>query len=136
MYYQFMKKNYKQFNMEELDKKFQELGWKDTTEAYYGLDFTPFMNVVEELIEQVKNEVVQKYTRGEKVKGVVVRQSLFYLQEELVQIELLFGKIRITTPDAQRMHKMLFGSCQSISTTPQQREIFVLHVNKTLTKKR
>ena len=58
MYYQFMKKNYKQFNMEELDKKFQELGWKDTTEAYYGLDFTPFMNVVEELIEQVKNEVV------------------------------------------------------------------------------
>ena len=58
MCYQYMKKNYKQFNMEELDKKFQELGWKDTTEAYYGLDFTPFMNVVEELIEQVKNEVV------------------------------------------------------------------------------
>ena len=41
--------------MNELDKKFQELGWRDTTEAYYGLDFTPFMNDVEELIEEVKN---------------------------------------------------------------------------------
>ena len=41
--------------MEQLDKKFQELGWRDTTEAYYGLDFTPFMNVVEELLNESKN---------------------------------------------------------------------------------
>ena len=39
--------------MSKLDKKFQALGWRDTTEAYYGLDFTPFMSVVEELIEEV-----------------------------------------------------------------------------------
>jgi len=31
-----------------LDTKFEELEWRDTTEAYYGLDFTPFMTVVEE----------------------------------------------------------------------------------------
>lgn len=31
---------------EAVDKKFQENGWRDTTEAYYGLDFTPFMDVV------------------------------------------------------------------------------------------
>jgi hypothetical protein len=37
--------------MNELDKKFQGLGWRDTTEAYYGLDYTPFMCVIEELIE-------------------------------------------------------------------------------------
>jgi len=29
-----------------VDEKFQSLGWRDTTEAYYGLDFTPFMDVV------------------------------------------------------------------------------------------
>jgi hypothetical protein len=40
--------------MNELDKKFQALGWRDTTEAYYGLDFTPFMNVIEEHIEEIK----------------------------------------------------------------------------------
>jgi hypothetical protein len=39
--------------MSKLDKKFQALGWRDTTEAYYGLDFTPFMSVVEQLIEEV-----------------------------------------------------------------------------------
>jgi hypothetical protein len=42
--------------MNELDKKFQELGWRDTTEAYYGLDFTPFMSVIEEHIEEIKNQ--------------------------------------------------------------------------------
>lgn len=42
--------------MNELDKKFQELGWRDTTEAYYGLDFTPFMDVVIEHIASVINE--------------------------------------------------------------------------------
>ena len=41
--------------MNELDKKFQELGWRDTTEAYYGLGFTPFMNVIEEHIEEIKS---------------------------------------------------------------------------------
>lgn len=40
--------------MKELDEKFQELGWRDTTDAYYGLDFTPFMSVVEELIQELK----------------------------------------------------------------------------------
>lgn len=29
-----------------VDEKFQSLGWRDTTESYYGLDFTPFMDVV------------------------------------------------------------------------------------------
>lgn len=37
-----------------VDKKFQELGWRDTTEAYYGLDFTPFMEVV---IDSIAEEV-------------------------------------------------------------------------------
>lgn len=40
--------------MQELDKKFQELGWENTTEAYYELDFTPFMTVIEEFIEDIK----------------------------------------------------------------------------------
>jgi hypothetical protein len=31
-----------------LDSAYQDLDWRDTTEAYYGLDFTPFMNVIEE----------------------------------------------------------------------------------------
>jgi hypothetical protein len=44
--------------MNELDKKFQELGWRDTTEAYYGLDFTPFMSVVEEVIDEIKNQTI------------------------------------------------------------------------------
>jgi hypothetical protein len=42
--------------MNELDKKFQDLGWRDTTEAYYGLDFTPFMDVVIEHIASAINE--------------------------------------------------------------------------------
>jgi len=42
--------------MKELDEKFQALGWRDTTEAYYGLDFTPFMSVVEEVIADIKGE--------------------------------------------------------------------------------
>lgn len=48
--------------MSELDKKFQELGWRDTTEAYYGLDFTPFMNVVEEVIDEIKANKPIDYT--------------------------------------------------------------------------
>ncbi|MEI7960732.1 MAG: hypothetical protein WCI04_00190 [archaeon] len=40
------------FTFQGLDKRFQKLDWRDTTEAYYGLDFTPFMSVVEEYIEQ------------------------------------------------------------------------------------
>ena len=31
-----------------LDNKFKDLDWNDTTEAYYGLDYTPFMSAVEE----------------------------------------------------------------------------------------
>ena len=42
--------------MKELDEKFQALGWRDTTEAYYGLDFTPFMSVVEEVIADIKDK--------------------------------------------------------------------------------
>jgi hypothetical protein len=42
--------------MNELDKKFQELGWRDTTEAYYGLDFTPFMSVIENYIDEIKTQ--------------------------------------------------------------------------------
>jgi hypothetical protein len=34
-----------------------------------------------------------------------------------------------TSPDAQRMRKMLFGSCQSISATPQQRVICITYVD-------
>jgi hypothetical protein len=41
---------------EILDNKFQTLGWRDTTEAYYGLDYTPFMSVIEELMEELKKE--------------------------------------------------------------------------------
>lgn len=41
---------------ELLDSKFQALGWRDTTEAYYGLDYTPFMSVIEELMEELKKE--------------------------------------------------------------------------------
>jgi hypothetical protein len=41
---------------EILDNKFQALGWRDTTEAYYGLDYTPFMSVIEELMEELKKE--------------------------------------------------------------------------------
>jgi hypothetical protein len=43
------------FTFQGLDKRFQKLDWRDTTEAYYGLDFTPFMSVVEEYIEQSKS---------------------------------------------------------------------------------
>jgi hypothetical protein len=42
--------------LEELDKYFQKLGWRDTTEAYYGLDFTPFMNVIEEYVQLIKKQ--------------------------------------------------------------------------------
>lgn len=35
-----------------VDNRFQELGWRDTTEAYYNLDFTPFMEVVIDTIAQ------------------------------------------------------------------------------------
>jgi hypothetical protein len=48
--------------MKELDEKFQALGWRDTTEAYYGLNFTPFMNVVEELIEELKSKKIDYTT--------------------------------------------------------------------------
>ncbi len=41
--------------MQELDKKFQALDWRDTTDAYYNLDFTPFMNVIEDYIDEIKN---------------------------------------------------------------------------------
>jgi hypothetical protein len=49
--------------MNELDKKFQELGWRDTTEAYYGLDFTPFMSVIEEHIEETKKQINSYYNQ-------------------------------------------------------------------------
>jgi hypothetical protein len=40
-----------------VDKKFQELGWRDTTEAYYGLDFTPFMStVIDAIAEEVEKQ--------------------------------------------------------------------------------
>lgn len=39
-----------------VDEKFQSLGWRDTTEAYYGLDFTPFMDVVIGTIAEVVNK--------------------------------------------------------------------------------
>jgi len=45
--------------MKELDEKFKALGWRDTTEAYYGLDFTPFMNVVDEVITELKSVEVK-----------------------------------------------------------------------------
>tara|TARA_R110002020_G_scaffold11501_1_gene43207 strand:- start:599 stop:883 length:285 start_codon:yes stop_codon:yes gene_type:complete len=31
-----------------LDSAFQDLDWRDTTDAYYKLDYTPFMQVVQE----------------------------------------------------------------------------------------
>jgi hypothetical protein len=40
-----------------VDKKFQGLGWRDTTEAYYGLDFTPFMStVIEAIAEEIEKQ--------------------------------------------------------------------------------
>jgi len=48
--------------MKELDEKFQALGWRDTTEAYYGLDFTPFMSVVEEVIQELKPKLIDYTT--------------------------------------------------------------------------
>jgi hypothetical protein len=47
--------------MNELDKKFQALGWNDTTEAYYGLDFTPFMSVIEEHILELKSVIGEHF---------------------------------------------------------------------------
>lgn len=44
-----------------VDEKFQSLGWRDTTEAYYGLDFTPFMDVVIGAIAEVVNKQNQKH---------------------------------------------------------------------------
>jgi len=41
------------YSSKELDKRFEALGWNDTTEAYYGLDYTPFMNVVEEYMAEL-----------------------------------------------------------------------------------
>lgn len=38
----------------QLDNRFAKHGWRDTTEAYYGLSFTPFMNVIEDFIEDFK----------------------------------------------------------------------------------
>lgn len=46
--------------LEELDKYFQKLGWRDTTEAYYGLDFTPFMNVIEDYINSLNKQDYDK----------------------------------------------------------------------------
>jgi hypothetical protein len=49
------------FNLQGLDEHFQSLGWRDTTEAYYGLDFTPFMSAIEEYAST-------KYAKGGGVK--------------------------------------------------------------------
>lgn len=37
---------------EILEQNCQLLGWRDTTNAYYGLDFTPFMNIIEESVQE------------------------------------------------------------------------------------
>jgi hypothetical protein len=45
-----------------LDSHFEKLGWRDTTEAYYGLDFTPFMS-------EIENYATSKYAKGGSVNG-------------------------------------------------------------------
>ena len=37
---------------EILEQNCQLLGWQDTTEAYYGLELTPFMNIIEESVQE------------------------------------------------------------------------------------
>lgn len=37
---------------EILEQNCQILGWQDTTDAYYGLDFTPFMNIIKESVKE------------------------------------------------------------------------------------
>lgn len=43
-----------------LDNAFQSLGWRDTTEAYYGLGFTPFMDVITSTISEKMESFVQE----------------------------------------------------------------------------
>jgi hypothetical protein len=41
---------------EILNEKCIALGWRDSTEAYYGLYFTPFMSIIEEAAEAFKQQ--------------------------------------------------------------------------------
>ena len=51
-----------QYELEKLlDNAFQSLGWRDTTEAYYGLGFTPFMDVVTSTISEKIETYVKEY---------------------------------------------------------------------------
>ena len=38
-------------NQTDLDKCFIHLGWKNTTDAFYNLDYTPFMGVLNDYVK-------------------------------------------------------------------------------------
>ena len=64
-----------------LDDKFKELGWQDTTEAYYGLDYTPFMSEIEEYY-RYNSENLYKHIDDELSKldrGIVATPTQEYL---------------------------------------------------------
>lgn len=68
--------------MNELDKKFQALDWRDTTEAYYNLDYTPFMSVIEDYIEELKNGSKDlKASKIEQIKKLLKVNGCFNIAE-------------------------------------------------------
>jgi hypothetical protein len=68
--------------MNELDKKFQALDWRDTTEAYYNLDYTPFMSVIEDYIEELKNGSKDlKASKIEQIKKILKVHGCFSIGE-------------------------------------------------------
>lgn len=44
---------------EKIEFAFQKEGWDFSSEAYYKLDYTPFMSVIEEVIKEVCQEQKQ-----------------------------------------------------------------------------
>jgi hypothetical protein len=73
-----------------LEANFKKLGWDSTTEAYYGLDFTPFMSVVEETIQEAELKaeyrILSKLTDNFSIKST----NKVYLQITKRMNEILF----------------------------------------------
>lgn len=44
---------------EKIELAFQEKGWDFSSEAYYKLDYTPFMNTIEEVVKDLLKEQKQ-----------------------------------------------------------------------------
>ena len=42
-----------------LNEVCREQGWRDSTEAYYGLDYTPFLSLCEEAGTRYKNQFIK-----------------------------------------------------------------------------